>query len=144
MKTKTLERLMKFWTLFIGVGAVWGTVMMWIDPSGKIWGMDPLLEMLYSKMPWPDIFFRNLIPSGFALFIVNGLTQIAAYYLIRRGNRHAPHAVLACGVILMLWISVEWWVFGFSWLPDLYFAFGVLEAATALTAIFLGHSPQMS
>jgi len=135
MKQSTLNKLLRFWTLFIGIGAVWGTIMMWIDPYGKMWGMDPLLEMLRSKMPWPDIFFRNLIPSGFALLFANGFTQLAAYYLIRKGNRLGPYAVCACGIILMLWISLEWWIFGFSWLPNLYFALGVLEACTALIYI---------
>jgi len=135
MKQTTLNKLMKFWTLFIGIGAVLGAIMMWVDPSGKIWGMDPLLEMLRSRMPWPDIFFRNFILSGFALLFVNGFTQLAAYCLIRKSNCLAPYAVCACGVILMLWISLEWWIFGFSWLPNLYFAFGVLEACTALIYI---------
>jgi len=132
MKQTTLIKLLKFWTLFIGIGAVWGAIMMWIDPSGKMWGMDPLLEMMRAKMPWPDVFFKNLIPSGFALLFVNGFPQFVAYYFIRKNNRLAPYSVLACGIILMLWIALEWWIFGFSWLPDLYFAFGVLEAVTAL------------
>jgi len=135
MKQSTLYQLLKFWTLFIGIGAVLGAIMMWIDPSGKMWGMDPLLEMMRAKMPCPDIFFINLIPSSFALLFVNGFTQLAAYFLVRRCNRRAPYAVLACGIILMLWISLEWWIFGFSWLPNLYFAFGVLESCTALIYI---------
>jgi len=122
---------MKFWTLFIGIGAVWGAMMMWIDPTGKMWGMEPLLPMLQSKMPWPEIFFRNFIPSGFALLIINGLTQLFAYYLLRKKHRFANFAVLLCGVILMLWIALEWWIFGFNWLSNVYFVFGILEALAA-------------
>ncbi len=55
----------KILTLFIGIGAVAGAAMMWIDPTGVMWGGEPLLEMLRAKMPWPDVFFRNFIPSGF-------------------------------------------------------------------------------
>jgi len=127
--------MLKFWTLFIGIGAVWGAIMMWIDSSGKMWGMDSLLEVMQAKMPWPDFFFRNLIPSGFALLFVNGFTQLAAYYLIRKGDYRAPYAVCTCAIILILWISLEWWIFGFSWLPNLYFAFGVLEAVSALCSV---------
>ena len=45
---KTLEKIL---TLFIGIGAVAGAVMMWIDPSGASWGGEPLLEMLRAKCP---------------------------------------------------------------------------------------------
>jgi len=58
MKQTTLNKLLKIWTLFIGIGAVWGAIMMWIDPSGKMWGMNPLLEMMQEKMPWlPNLYF---------------------------------------------------------------------------------------
>ena len=75
-------KLEKFLTLFIAIGAVAGAVMMWIDPTGVMWGGEPLLEMLRAKMPWPDVFFRNFIPSGFVLLFLNGLTQFAAAYLL--------------------------------------------------------------
>ena len=123
---------MKFLTLFIGIGAVVGALMMWIDPTGKMWGMDPLLEMLREKMPCPDIFFRSFIPSGFVLLAVNGITQFAAYWLLRAKHRLAPYATLACGLILMAWIILEWYIFGFNFLSNLYFAFGVTESAISL------------
>ncbi len=50
---KTIIGIEKFWTLFIGLGAVWGAMMMWIDPTGVMWGMDLMLELLRAKMPWP-------------------------------------------------------------------------------------------
>ena len=56
---KTIIGLEKFWTLFIAIGAVWGAAMMWIDPTGAMWGMESLLELLRAKMPWPDVFFRD-------------------------------------------------------------------------------------
>ena len=40
---KTLQKIL---TLFIGIGAVGGAVMMWIDPTGVSWGGEPLLELL--------------------------------------------------------------------------------------------------
>ncbi len=32
-------KLEKFLTLFIGIGAVAGAAMMWIDPTGVMWGL---------------------------------------------------------------------------------------------------------
>lgn len=129
---KTIIGLEKFWTLFIAIGAVWGTAMMWIDPTGAMWSMEPLLEQLRAKMPWPDIFFRDFIPSGFVLLAVNGITQFVAAYLLFRKHRLAQPAVLACGIILMLWIILEWWIWGFNAICNTYFTFGLIETLLAI------------
>ena len=118
--------------MFIGIGAVAGAVMMWIDPSGVSWGGEPLLIMLRDKMPWSDVFFKDFIPSGFALLFVNGITQLVAAYLLFKKHRLAPYAVLACGIILMLWIILEWLVWGFNALSNIYFVLGFVEVVVAL------------
>ena len=128
-------KLEKFLTLFIGIGAVAGAAMMWIDPTGAMWGGEPLLEMLRAKMPWPDVFFRNFIPSGFMLFVLNGVTQFAAAYLLFKKHPLAQWAVLACGIILMLWIVLEWWVWGFNAMSNIYFVLGLMEAVAAVVCL---------
>lgn len=119
-----------FWTLFIGIGAIVGMSMMFIDPTGKMWEMDQLLPKLRA-LPLPGIFFRDFILSGIVLFLVNGATQLFSAVLLFRNNRHAAVSVLLCGIILMLWCTVEWILFGFNFLSNLYFVFGALEALTA-------------
>jgi hypothetical protein len=130
-----MTKFLKFLTLFIGIGAVTGAAMMWIDPSGQMWGMEPLLEMLRAKMPWPDVFFKDFIPSGFVLLAVNGLTQFTAAYLLFKKHRLAPYAVLTCGIILMLWIVLEWWVWGFNAMSNIYFVFGLVEVIAAVISL---------
>ena len=125
-------KLEKILTLFIGIGAVAGAVMMWMDPTGATWGGEPLLEMLRAKMPWPDVFFKNFVPSGFVLLGLNGITQFVAAYLLFKKHRLAQHAVLACGIILMLWIVLEWWVWGFNVVSNIYFVLGLVETITAV------------
>lgn len=129
---KTFEKIL---ALFIGIGAVAGAVMMWIDPTGTSWGGEPLLEFLRAKMPWPNVFFKNFVPSGFALLAVNGVTQLVAAYLLFKKHRLAQHAVLACGIILMLWIVLEWWVWGFNALSNIYFALGLVEVIAAVVVL---------
>ena len=129
-------KLEKILTLFIGIGAVAGAVMMWIDPTGQMWGGEPLLEMLRAKMPWPDVFFKNFIPSGFVLLGLNGITQFVAAYLLFKKHRLAQHAVLACGIMLMLWIVLEWWVWGFNALSNIFFLLGLVETITAVIILF--------
>lgn len=125
-------KLEKILTLFIGIGAIGGAVMMWIDPTGVAWGGEPLLEMLRAKMPWPDVFFRSFIPSGFVLLFLNGLTQFTAAYLLFKKHPLAQWAVLACGIILMLWIVLEWWAWGFNAMSNIYFVLGLVEVVAAL------------
>ena len=122
-------------TLFIGIGAVMGAVMMWVDPSGQMWGGEPLLEMLRAKMPWPDVFFKNFIPSGFVLLFLNGFTQFVATFLLYKKHSLAYWAVLACGIILMLWIVLEWWVWGFNAMSNIYFLFGLVETVVAVISL---------
>jgi len=130
-----MVKLQKFLTLFIGIGAVMGAVMMWIDPSGAKWGMESLLDMLRAKMPWPDIFFKNFIPSSFVLLGLNGITQFVAAILLFKNHPLAYWAVLACGVILMLWIVLEWWVWGFNAMSNIYFVFGLIEVVAAVISL---------
>lgn len=127
-----MKTLLKTLTLFISIGAVAGAVMMWIDPSGVSWGGEPLLMLLRKKMPWPDVFFNDFIPSGFALLFVNGITQLVAACLLFKKHRLVPYAVLACGIILVLWIVLEWWVWGFNAVCNIYFALGLVEVVAAL------------
>lgn len=131
----SIMKLQKILTLFIGIGAVGGALMMWIDPSGALWGGEPLLEMLRAKMPWPDVFFKDFVPSGFVLLILNGISQLAAAFLLFRKHRFAPYAVLACGIILMLWIVLEWWVWGFNAICNIYFVLGLLEVVSAVLSL---------
>lgn len=130
-----MRLILKILTLFIAVGAVGGAVMMWMDPSGAGWGGEPMLDILRAKMPWPDIFFKDFIPSGFALLAVNGLTQLLAALMLFKKRRLAYWACLACGIILMLWIVLEWWIWGFVALSNIYFALGLVEAVAALIMI---------
>ena len=123
---------LKFWTLFIGIGAVVGAVMMWYDPVGMIFGMQSLLEMLRDKMPIFEPLLRNFIPSGFVLLAVNGITQFYATYLLFKKKESALRATLVCGIILMLWIVLEWWVWGFNALSNIYFVLGLVEVVVAL------------
>ena len=113
-----MRTFLKILTLFIAVGAVGGAVMMWMDPT-----------------PWPEVLFKDFIPSGFALLAVNGLPQIFAALMLFKNHRWAYWACLACGIILMLWIVLEWWIWGFVALSNIYFMLGLVEVIGAVFCI---------
>ena len=130
-----MRKFLIIFTLFIAIGAMGGAIMMWVDPSGNGWGGTELLDMLRAKMPWPDIFFRDFVPSGFVLLAVNGLTQFLAALMLIKKLPQAYGITLACGVVLMLWIVLEWWIFGFNPVSNVYFVFGLVEALAAFRAL---------
>ena len=68
---QTARRILIFWTLFIGLGAVGGALMMLLDPSGRAMGMDAMLPY-FQVLPFADVLFQDLTFSGIALLIVNG------------------------------------------------------------------------
>ena len=131
-----MRTFLKILTLFIAVGAVGGAVMMWMDPTGVSWGGEPMLEILRTKMPWPEVFFRDFIPSGFALLAVNGLPQLLATLMLFKKHPLAYQVTLTCGIILMLWIVLEWYVWGFVALSNIYFVLGLIEAVAAFYCIW--------
>ena len=61
----TARKLLIFWTLFIGIGAIAGGVGMLCDPTGKAMRMDAMLPF-FQKLPFADILFNDLMFSGFA------------------------------------------------------------------------------
>ena len=123
-----------FWTLFIGLGAVGGALAMLIDPTGEATGMAGLLPGL-RKLPFADVLFQNLVFSGISLLIVNGITNLIAAVLLILKKRAG--AILGCifGVTLMLWITIQFFIFESNFMSDSYFVFGLLQALTGYAAI---------
>ena len=78
---RTARRILIFWTLFIGLGAVAGALGMLLDPSGKSMGMDAMLPF-FQVLPFADVVFQDFTFSGWALLIVNGLTNLTAAGLL--------------------------------------------------------------
>lgn len=130
-----MKTILKILTIFIAVGAIGGAVMMWMDPTGVSWGGEPMLDILRAKMPWPEIFFKDFIPSGYVLLAVNGLPQILAAVMLFKNPPFAYWACLICGILLMLWIAVEWYVWGFVALSNIFFVLGLAEYVAACFCI---------
>ena len=128
MSAGTLRRSLIFWTLFIGLGAVAGGSAMLLDPSGGLLGMGGMLPY-FQVLPLAEYLYQDLRFPGIALLIVNGATQLAAAGLLLRRRRGAAVWSGCCGVILMLWICIQFYIFPFNLMSTAYFLFGALEAA---------------
>jgi len=126
---KRLRSCSIFWSLFIGIGALLGAMMMFTDPSGKIWKMEPMLPLL-QVLPFSDVLFQNFVFPGIALLFANGITNFASFILIRKNHRYAALTVMICGIVLILWILVQFVILDFNFMSNLYFVFGLLQFLT--------------
>ena len=127
------RKFLIFWTLFIGIGAVWGSIMMFIDPSGKIMGMAGMLPY-FKALPFADVLFTDFIFSGCALLIVNGITNLIAAALLFAKKKLGVTLGGIFGVTLMLWICIQFYMFPFNFMSTIYFIFGFLQAVTGYAA----------
>ncbi len=127
------RKILIFWTLFIGIGAVAGAVGMLVDPSGKAMGMDAMLPY-FQKLPFADVLFRDLLFSGIMLLIVNGLTNLTAATLLFMKKKAGVITGGIFGVTLMLWICIQFYMFPLNFMSTIYFIFGFLQAATGYAA----------
>ena len=129
----TARKWLIFWTLFIGIGAVAGGLSMIIDPSGKALHMDGMLPY-FQKLPFADVLFQNFLFSGFALLIVNGLTNLTAAVLLFRKKKLGVILGGIFGVTLMLWICIQFYMFPLNFMSSIYFVFGLCQAITGYVA----------
>lgn len=42
-----MKTLLKILTIFIAIGAIGGSVMMWADPSGAVWGFNAMSNIFF-------------------------------------------------------------------------------------------------
>ena len=130
----TARKWLIFWTLFIGIGAVVGAVSMFLAPDGSILHMQNMLPY-FQVLPFADVLFRDYLFSGFALLIVNGLTNLTAAVLLLRKQKLGVQLGLTFGITLMLWICIQFYMFPLNVLSTVYFLFGLCQTLTGIVAL---------
>lgn len=130
---ETARKWLIFWTLFIGIGAVGGAACMLAAPDGSLLGMDGMLPY-FQKLPFADVVFQDFLFSGFALLIVNGLTNLTAAGLLLARKKIGIVLGGVFGVTLMLWICIQFYMFPLNFMSTIYFIFGLAQACTGYAA----------
>ena len=126
MRYKRVKRILEFWCLFIGLGALYGSINMLIDPTGKSLGMDGMLKY-FSVLPFSDVLFQDYTFSGISLLIVNGISNLSAYVLLLKNKKIGVILGMFFGITLMLWITIQFIIFPMNLLSTMYFIFGLLQ-----------------
>ena len=130
---ETARKWLIFWALFIGIGAVGGAACMLAAPDGSLLGMDGMLPY-FQKLPFADVVFQDFLFSGFALLIVNGLTNLTAAGLLLARKKIGIVLGGVFGVTLMLWICIQFYMFPLNFMSTIYFIFGLAQACTGYAA----------
>ncbi len=92
MRYKRIKKILLFWCLFIGIAAVYGSICMLIDPTGKLLQMNEMLPY-FQVLPFSDILFQNYIFSGICLLTVNGISNLVAVYLIIKNRNNIRNSI---------------------------------------------------
>ena len=136
MRYKITRKFLMFWCLFVGIGALWGSINMFIDPTGKLLQMDKMLPY-FQVLPFSNILFQNYIFSGIALLIVNGISNLVATYLLIRNKKSGIILGTVFGLTLMLWITIQFIIFPTNILSTTYFVIGIIQLITGyMTYVF--------
>lgn len=134
MRSKVTKKILMFWCLFIGLGAMWGGTAMLIKPDGSLLQMQESLKY-FEVLPFSEYLFQDYIFSGIALIIVNGLSNLIAFYLILKNKKMGIILGTLFGFTLMLWISIQFYMFPANVFSTLYFIFGILQLITGYIAL---------
>lgn len=136
MRYKITRKFLVLWCLFVGIGALWGSMNMFIDPTGKLLQMDKMLPY-FQVLPFSNILFQNYIFSGIALLIVNGISNLVATYLLIRNKKSGIILGTVFGLTLMLWITIQFIIFPTNILSTTYFVIGIIQLITGyMTYVF--------
>ena len=136
MRYKKVKKILIFWCLFIALGALYGSISMLIDPSGKLLQMDNLLPY-FKVLPFSNILFKDYTFSGIALLIVNGLTNLLAAFLLLKNKKLGIVLGGTFGITLMLWTTIQFIIFPPNALSTTFFIFGLLQlVAGYITYVF--------
>lgn len=126
MRYKRVKKILEFLCLFIGIGAIYGSINMFVDPTGSSLGMNDMLKY-FSILPFSNILFKNYIFSGICLLIVNGISNISTFILLVKNKRIGIILGMIFGITLMLWIIIQFIIFPMNWLSITFFMLGVFE-----------------
>ncbi len=136
MRYKITKKFLIFWCLFIGIGAVWGSTCMFIDPTGKLLKMDTLLPY-FQVLLFSNILFQNYIFPGISLLIVNGISNLVAAFLLIKDKRTGIILGTVFGFTLMLWIIIQFVIFPPNVLSTTFFVLGIIQLITGyMTYVF--------
>ena len=132
---KALKIIAVILLLLNGIGALYGGLLLMIDPQGK------LLQLPFSLLDHTP--FRNFFIPGLILFIFNGCLCIAAVVMVIRNSVYYPWMVILQGFILGGWILIEIIMIR-TWFTPLHLPYLIIAVAMIISGVTLLRMKQVS
>ncbi len=123
------RRLLIFWTLFIGIGAVAGATGMLVAPDGSAMGMTEMLPY-FQVLPLAAYLYQDFVFPGIALLCVNGIPNLVAAVQLLRKKPSGIVMGTIFGITLMAWICIQFVIFPLNFMSTTYFFFGMAQMIT--------------
>ena len=118
-----------FWAIFIGIGAIAGSLMMWTAPAR--FGMEQLLDPL-RRLPLGHLIGNSFALPGLALLFVIGVPHLIATWLIYQRHHAGPVVALFAGIVLLAWLALQlFYLFGPNPVTNAYAIFALIETVVA-------------
>jgi len=122
-----IKRIQLALALFVSISAISGFIMMMCDTEGIKTGTKPLMDMMAEAFPFASCMFKSVLPSAFALLLANGVSNCISAWLLYTYNKYGRLSSLLCGVILIIWTSVEIYAWGINGLSVAYGVIGLIQ-----------------
>lgn len=129
MRYEKVRKVLLFWSLFIGIGALFGGILMIIKPSGELLKMESLLKY-FKVLPFSEVLFKDYLFSGVSLIIVNGITNIICFYFLLKRNCLGNKLSMIFGVTLMMWITIQFIILPINFMSISFFIIGFIQFIT--------------
>lgn len=117
-------------SLFIGINAIIGSGLMFIDKTGSLLKMNCLL-IYFKELPLSNILFSNYLFSGICLLIINGITNIVGSIMLIKNKKISYDLEIIFGILLMLWIIIQFIILPFNLLSLTFFILGLIQTILA-------------
>ena len=120
------SKLLIFFNLFIGLGAVYGSSMMFLAPDGHLLRMEALLPY-FQVLPLAKYLYQDYIFPGIALLLINGIPNLISSYFIIKKKNCGNIISMVSGVLLNLWIVIQLVIFPSNFLSNTYYIFSFIQ-----------------
>ena len=137
------SKLLIFFNLFIGLGAVYGSSMMFLAPDGHLLRMEALLPY-FQVLPLAKYLYQDYIFPGIALLLINGIPNLISSYFIIKKKNCGNIISMVSGVLLNLWIVIQLVIFPSNFLSNSYFIFSFIQFFLAYTSFVFFSQEHMS
>lgn len=132
-------------TLYIstGIAALYGAAMMFASPDGALLHMEGILPC-FKVLPFSDYLYNDYIFPGIALLSIIGIPHLYTGIYLIRSNKKCRLSVILPGIILSLWIILQFIILPLNAPSLITFIISLAEIASSYACFVFSRQENMS